>query len=330
MMLGGMYESGSVQLQEIGMCLEGEAKLTSQTRKLSRFLSNMKLPVRKSYAQVILPVLKKLAKKGRLELVIDGTKVGFGHQLLLVGVAYQSRVIPVAWTWVRHGKGHSKTRLQLALLGYVHQLLSSIASQKLAIRLVGDSEFGHTALYKQLDLWGWQYAIRQKQHVLIRDDDDKEEFRKLSGLVKSGTTQWLQRVFLTRSHPYPVNIVLHWDADENKSWVIVTNCNHAHTALAWYRRRMWIENLFGDLKSKGFDLQATHLRSSLKLDRLVFFVCLIFLWLLSFGSHAIQRGHRALVDRNDRRDLSLFQIGLRLVKRFLLNHTPFSLRLVPL
>ena len=34
-------------------------------------------------------------------MVVDGTKVGFVHQLLMVAIAYGRRALPVASTWVK-------------------------------------------------------------------------------------------------------------------------------------------------------------------------------------------------------------------------------------
>ena len=48
------------------------------------------------------------------------------------------------------------------------------------------------------------------------------------------------------------------------------------------------------------------------------------------GSRAIKDGLRHLVDRPDRRDLSLFRIGLYLRDRYLVNDVPFVIRFQPL
>ena len=34
-------------------------------------------------------------------MIADGTKVGFGHRLLIVAVAFRWWAIPIVWTWVR-------------------------------------------------------------------------------------------------------------------------------------------------------------------------------------------------------------------------------------
>lgn len=85
-----------------------------------------------------------------------------------------------------------------------------------------------------------------------------------------------------------------------------------------------------DFKKHGFDLESTMLRISRRLSRLTLAVALLYVWLLSVGSRTIRSGLRHFVDRKDRRDLSLFQIGLRLIDRCLLHSLSFSLPLCAL
>jgi hypothetical protein len=56
-----------------------------------------------------------------------------------------------------------------------------------------------------------------------------------------------------------------------------------------------------------------------RLSRLTLAVALIYVWLISIGTRTIRNGQRHSVDRADRRDLSIFQIGLRFIERCLTN-----------
>jgi hypothetical protein len=80
---------------------------------------------------------------------------------------------------------------------------------------------------------------------------------------------------------------------------------------------MWTEEMFGDFKGNGFDLESTRLSDEARLSRLTLAVCLLYVWLVALGSATIKRGERHLVDRNDRRDLSIFRIGLYMLDRHL-------------
>jgi hypothetical protein len=90
---------------------------------------------------------------------------------------------------------------------------------------------------------------------------------------------------------------------------------------------MWIEEMFGDLKKNGFDLERTMLRHFDRLSRLTLAVALLYIWLISIGTRTIRDGLRVLVDRKDRRDLSIFQIGLRFIERCVTNALPFRVSL---
>ena len=69
------------------------------------------------------------------------------------------------------------------------------------------------------------------------------------------------------------------------------------------------------------------LHDFLRLSRLTLAVALLYVWLISVGVRTIHQGFRHLVDRNDRRDLSIFQIGLRFIERRLTNAFSISVPL---
>jgi len=90
-----------------------------------------------------------------------------------------------------------------------------------------------------------------------------------------------------------------------------------------------IEEMFGDFKGNGFDLEVIRLRHFLRLSRFTMAVALLYIWLLAFGSKTIKQGKRNLVDRNNRRQLSIFRIGYDMLERCLINGDAFVLRLIP-
>jgi hypothetical protein len=56
---------------------------------------------------------------------------------------------------------------------------------------------------------------------------------------------------------------------------------------------------------------------------------LLYVTVVTFGSQTIKNGRRPLVDRNERRDLSIFRIGFDMLERLLTNSLPFSIRPLP-
>jgi hypothetical protein len=310
----GLYQSRSVHLSKVAENIPGRACLPSLTRRMRRLLDNRAIRTREWYEPIAKSIIVRMAS-GEIRLIVDGSKVGFGHQLLLVALAYRRRAIPLAWTWVKGSRGHSTVHKQKALLSYVHTLIPA----ENQVLLVGDAEFGAVAVQKLLEKWHWRYVLRQKGRYLLRPKG-QALYQRLDSLVQqAGQSVWLAGGCLTAKYAYPVNFWAYWKPGEKDPWLLATNLESPQATRKAYQRRMWIEESFGDMKSNGFDLESTHLRHFSRLSRLTLAVVLLYVWLLAFGSQVIKSGQRYLVDRRDRRDHSLFRIGRNMAERLITN-----------
>ena len=204
-----------------------------------------------------------------------------------------------------HAKGSSSTALQLSLLRYVALLIPS----KCKVSLVGDAEFDNTQVIEQLQEWGWDYALRQMPRTLImlKNEDD---WRKISSLdVKRGDEICYRKVLLTEKNQITTNLVCVWHKGEKETWFLATNQGSAKMAVFLYKRRMWIEEMFGDMKKHGFNLEVSRLHHAERLSRLMLVVAILYVWLVTLGEHVIQQGLHAAVDRSKNPELSIFRLG---------------------
>jgi hypothetical protein len=282
-LLVGLCLSRSVHLSKIANKIPTttsttKATLPSATRRLSRLLDNAAIRVRAWYEPIARSLLERAAAKGadEIRLIVDGSKVGFEHRLLMVGLAYRRRAIPVAWSWVRSEKGHSSSHKQRALLGYVRRLTPNGAR----VLVVGDSEFGAMETLKQLEEWGWYYVMRQKSSHLVRSSQHQhqQQWRTLGELIeRRGEKVWLEGALLSRLHAHQTNLVLYRKKGEKEPWLLATNLPSSREALSAYKKRMWIEGMFADFKGQGFDLESTRLRRFGKLSRLTLAVAMLYL-----------------------------------------------------
>jgi len=316
LLLYGIYASKSVTLSKVASKIPGKAKLLSTFRRLERLLDNPAIQVRDWYEPIAREWLSRQATvAGEIHLIMDGTKVGFGHQLLMISLDYRKRAIPIAWTWVKHVRGHSTGSTQIALLAYARTLIP-IGT---AVFTVGDTEFGPVKVLKQLQNWHWFYVLRQKSDTGIWSPAAQEWKPFGSFIHKAGQSVWLGSREFSQAHIYTVNLLAHWKIGEKEPWLLATNMTNLQIALRFYKRRMWIEEMFGDLKDHGFDFESTMLHSFIRMSRLTLAVAILYVWLVSAGTQTIHNGLHHLVDRKDRRDLSIFQIGLRFIERRLIN-----------
>ncbi len=174
-------------------------------------------------------------------------------------------------------------------------------------------------MLKQLDKWHWDYILSQKgrTHVCPFGQPEWCDFR--DWVEKPGQSVWLGNGWLTKSEIYPVNLLVLWEVGEDEPWRLATNLPDRRMTLQAFACRMWIEEMFGDLKRHGFDLECKMLHHSEKLSRLTLAVAYLDVWSISVGSKTIKNSQRDQVDRKDRRDLSIIQIGLRYIERRLIN-----------
>ena len=92
--------------------------------------------------------------------------------------------------------------------------------------------------------------------------------------------------------------------------------------MALYRKRAHIETFFSDQKSRGFHLHQSHLSDPTRLARFLIAACLAYIWVVYLGVCALGDDWLKRLHRQDRCDLSLFRLGLRLLARCLKEALP--------
>jgi len=83
---------------------------------------------------------------------MDTTKLGFDARLLMVGIAYRKRALPLAWSVHRGKMGWVTVKEHIALLRYVAELIPEGSE----VWLLGDCEFQHVPLISWLREQGWR------------------------------------------------------------------------------------------------------------------------------------------------------------------------------
>jgi hypothetical protein len=325
LLIVGIFESQSVYLSVIARKIPLRVKKLSLAKRLERFVDNAAVDVEKWYHPWASWLIESASSGGTVHLVIDSTKVTANHRQIMVAVAYQRRTLPIMWDWVSYARGHCTTQLQIALLQQVQALIPA----GVTVSLVGDGEFNHPLLIEYLEFWGWDYALRQKCNTLIMQADDCKWTRLDSFDLKPGQMLWLGNILLTQASPYPTNMVLYWKVGEKDPWYLATNQLSVQDAVRLYNRRMWIEEMFGDMKGHGFDLELSRLRTPERLSRLTLAVCILYVWLVTLGEHVLTSGFNTEVDRSDRQDLSIFRLGWDWLERRFALHDPFPILFRP-
>jgi hypothetical protein len=100
----------------------------------------------------------------------------------------------------------------------------------------------------------------------------------------------------------------------------------AEEAIYDYQKRFRIETFFSDQKSRGFHIHKSRLSDPQRLSRLLIATCLAYIWVVYLGSLCKKDGWQGIIHRRKRCDLSLFQLGIRLLEHFLNEGMPIPVQ----
>ncbi len=315
-LISGIVASKSTQLPQIATKAPDHAKPESRVKRYSRLLQNENVTETAYFMPFVKDLVEALAQRGPLVLVFDGSTVGRGCITLMASVLYKKRALPIAWIVRRGKKGHFPTELHLALLEEVRRLVPETAE----VVFLGDGEFDATDLQAALDGAAWSYVCRTAKNARLSLDptssDEVFAFKEVGPGIEERCFG-LAGVYFTAARYGPVQAVVWHEAGHRDPLYLLTNLELAEEACHWYGKRAQIETFFSDQKSRGFHLHKSHLSDPERLSRLMIAACLAYLWIVYLGTLALKRGWHRVIHRTDRRDISLFQMGLRLLDHLL-------------
>ena len=311
----GIIQSGRVNLPDVARQLPNAGKEHSKIKQLTRWLASKHITLDVHFLPFIDVVLQSFAGQS-LVVAIDGSAVGRGCVSLMVSVVYKGRALPLLWLTRKGKKGHFPEAMHIELIQALQQLVPADCD----VIVLGDGEFDGTEWLSTIEGFGWHYACRTAENSVFYEDDERFHIRDVC--PERGERIGIEGVHFTDKQYGPVTAVAWWGKDYKEPIYLVSNCSTAGEACHWYKKRFRIETLFSDYKSRGFNLHKSHLSDPERLNRLMMAASLAYIWLVYLGEYAIEKGWHKLIDRTERRDLSLFQLGIRMLERLLRENKP--------
>ncbi len=311
-LISGIVASKSTQLPKIAAKVPDGAKLESRVKRFARWVDNAHISAKGYFVPYAELLLAHLAIQ-TLVLVIDGSVVGRGCVALMMHVVYKGRALPLAWVVRRGKKGHVPEALHIALMEQVQELIPPGAQ----VVVLGDGEFDGTGLQHTLQEAGWFYVCRTGSHMTASWDGATFRLETVGWCIKPGTLVAFPSASFTREAYGPILLLCCWAKGYKEPWYLVSNMDSAEQACRLYAKRFRIETFFSDQKSRGFHLHKSHLSNQTRLERMLVAACLAYIWIVYLGSLCEQDGWMMIIHRGDRCDLSLFQMGLRLLDHLL-------------
>ena len=312
-----VMRQGTVCLWRLAAHAESHAALASVQRRFYRFFQYVHLDGVLT-APIVVALLGLEGKPWRL--TIDRTNWFFGRtaiNVLMIAVEWQGLGIPLLWTLLP-SRGNSDTATRLRLFDRLAQVFPNMRIEA----LIGDREFIGGAWMASLEARNIPFVLRLKDTQLIR----REGFptRPVSALARRlypGQKLIIKepcRIADAEDTP-PLRIII-LRLKSGELLVLAANTK-PRAALKRYRARWRIEGLFANLKTRGFDLEATHLTNPAKLETLI--ACLAIAVALAAKSGA-QAQTPIAIKAHGRKASSLFALGLKTICKALASPSRFT------
>ncbi len=224
---------------------------------------------------------------GQVVLVVDETKLKAKFGVMVVGVVFEGRCLPLAWRVYRANSSRDypaegQARMIIRLLKQVRAgLPTGTAVRVLADRGIGTSPL----LMRGIMAMGWTFLFRvTKQSKLILPNGEDVTF--YDQVSQPGEHYCASGLVFKKRGRIPAHVRVLWNAAAQDRWALVTNDPHL---TGWeYAQRMWIEQAFRDLKSHGWQVEQALLTCPQRMERLWILLVVAYVWLLFLGATCAQ------------------------------------------
>src|SRR5215208_6517008 len=275
LLVATMLQVRSANLMDVAACLPRPAeRLDSRYQWIKLFLANTHVVSDAVMAPSGREVLARLSAQGQtVVLLIDQTQVNERHQAVMVAVRLGGRALPLIWR-VKETQGAIGFAEQRAALEAAARLLPAGAKPV----LMGDRFYGSPNLIAWCRGQGWDWRLRLKQDLLVFEDGGETT---LAACFRRGEHR-LRNIELTEQRARTHVAMVH-EAGHPEPWIIaLSQPPSVHRAFD-YGLRWGIEAMFSDFKTRGFNLEASQIERTDRLDRLVLVLALALYWAVSTG-----------------------------------------------
>jgi hypothetical protein len=262
-MVTGIVLGKSCQLPTLASKAPDDTLAESRSKRFSRWLQNEAVTAETYFLPFVEALLTNLAQARPLVFIMDGSEVGHGCLALVISLVYGQRALPIAWVVVRGRKGHFPADTHIRLLRAVVERMPLTATAQ----FLGDGEFDNLELQQALDACQWTYVCRTAKNTCIQRGGDWVALADID--VQRGRKKMWPAVRFTQAGYGPVQVIGWWNPACDEPLYLVTNLTDRDTACRCYEKRMLIETLFSDQKSRGFRLNQSHLSDPERLSRLL-------------------------------------------------------------
>lgn len=223
---------------------------------------------------------------------------------LVLGVQYKSCVIPLFMSCMDK-KGNSSFEERKVLI----EKFIKVFGEDCVEGYLGDREFSNKRDFEYFAKKKFAFTMRLKKNILVNEKQVKDYSRGM----KPGE----MRVLRGKKKVLGQEVYIAIRMNEKYELMIIVTLNQLKDSRD-YRLRWLIEVLFGDLKSKGFNLENTHLVDKERLKTLMQVLSIAYIYAVLAGEEE-NRKNPIKIKKHGYGEISIFRLGLDYLRSILLN-----------
>ena len=301
-----MIAVGHSQLSRMALVDFGTATVPSGERRFQRLVANVRLNM-PELVEVWSGAV--LADPSQMTLILDETPKHNDLRAMKLCRQVRGRAVPVIWSCY---KPDALPMPQDALVLDLLQRAAEAMSANSEPTLLADRGLSWPEVLDFCVEHHWHYVLRVQSQTRVKLDDGR--VLSIGELVpKCGNTWRGQGCVFKKAGWRRTNIVAYWAGTAKEPWLLISDLPPSRLRCQQYRKRMRVEESFRDEKSHGFQWQQSRIRDPSHAMRLLLVMALAMRYLIRLGQYLIRSGQRTKFERQDRRNLSVFQLGLRSV-----------------
>lgn len=326
--VGGAMKMQGTGVLALGRAMEGETSAKHCIKRVDRFLGNEQLEVHALSAALF----ALLRGRNRHPVVLVDWTDRHDFQQLVFALSKDGRALPFLCVTIKKHAFECVTEgRQIEAERHGLELLAALCPAEVRPILIADRGFGNWRWIGDVTKWGWLFVQRlAKNHRM-------ETGQFIGVLSELGIRRgWLPRDWgwgtLGEAGQGRMRLVTVYDRKAKGPWYLVTNIEDASpkAVVGLYAKRMWIEAMFRDLKSRkwGLGIDDVKLGDLGRTTRHFMVVAIAYILLCAFGAIAEVKDLARTLKANTvkRRTLALAAIGNNLIRWLSRTSIPRALR----
>lgn len=309
-MVCGTIRTSKSYLHSLGDGLPQNIDAESRVKTVKRWLLSKYNDYDVSFLPHIESILTAhIAKEQEMVFAIDGSEAGQGCTVLMISLTIGNRAVPICWLVKKCKKGHLPARMHLEVFTLLHKVLQGYEN----VVVLGDGEFDNGEVIAACADWGWRFVFRTAKSTVIFDDEEQYAVKHLE---PPGNELFFLApdVLYTKKRYGPVNAMVWSDRKQKEPIYLLSNFELTYDLACYYRKRWTIETMFGDLKSRGFNIHKSKVSDAQRLTKLLIVICLAYILVFKLGQQEYGGFHKSKITAKHKNNLSIFTYGKKLIE----------------